>query len=98
MGYSFVISTSIRQVKDLELILSVPFTCGSCCCEPTSRSQRSSPYKKQTIARLQKQNKSTREIAGTLGAAKSSVCYILRKKDSTGELCNINDLDVHGQQ
>ncbi len=53
VGYSFIISTSIRQVKVLELILSVPFTCGSCCCEPTSRSQRSSPYKKQTIARLQ---------------------------------------------
>ncbi len=35
---------------------------------------------KQTIVRLQKQNKSIREIAGTLGVAKSTVWYILRKK------------------
>ncbi len=42
MGYSFVISTSIKQVKGLELILSVSFAFGSCCCEPTSSSQRSS--------------------------------------------------------
>ncbi len=41
------------------------------------------------IVRLQKQNKSIREIAGTSGAAKSTVWYILRKKDRTGELSNI---------
>ncbi len=35
---------------------------------------------KQTIVRLQKQNKSIREIAGTFGVAKSTVWYILRKK------------------
>ncbi len=45
MGYSFIISTSIKQVKGLELILSVPFAFGSCCCEPTSCGQRISPYK-----------------------------------------------------
>ncbi len=33
---------------------------------------------KKTIFRLQEQNKSIREIAGTLGAAKSTVWYILR--------------------
>ncbi len=33
MGYSFVISTSIKQLKGLELILSVSFAFGSCCCE-----------------------------------------------------------------
>ncbi len=43
VGYSFIISTSIKQVKDLELILSVPFAFWSCCCEPTSCDQRSSP-------------------------------------------------------
>ncbi len=36
---------------------------------------------KQTIVRLQKQNKSITEIAGTLGVAKSTVWYILRKKE-----------------
>ncbi len=34
VGYSFVISTSLKQVKGLELILSVSFAFGSCCCEP----------------------------------------------------------------
>ncbi len=43
---------------------------------------------KQTIVRLQKQNKSIRGIAGTLGVAKSTVWYILRKK-CTDELSNI---------
>ncbi len=41
------------------------------------------------IVRLQKQNRSIRERAGTLGAAKSTVWYILRIKDRTGELRNI---------
>ncbi len=40
---------------------------------------------KQTIVRLQKQNKSIREIAGTFGVAKSTVWYILRTKECTGE-------------
>ncbi len=45
---------------------------------------------KQTIVRLQKQNKSIREIAKTLGVAKSSVSYILRiKKERTAEFSNI---------
>ncbi len=47
---------------------------------------------KQKIVRLQKQNKSWKyqeEIAGTLGAAKSTVWYIPRKQECTGELRNI---------
>ncbi len=44
---------------------------------------------KQTIVRLQKQNKSIREIAGTFGVAKSTVWCILRKRESTSELSNI---------
>ncbi len=44
---------------------------------------------KQTFVRLQKQNKSIGEIAGTLRVAKSTVWYILRKKERTGELSNI---------
>ncbi len=38
-------STSIKQVKSLELILSVPFAFGSSCCEPTLCGQMISPYK-----------------------------------------------------
>ncbi len=45
---------------------------------------------KQTIVRFQNQNKSITEIAVTLGVAKSTVWYILRKKtECTGELSNI---------
>ncbi len=45
---------------------------------------------KQTIVRFQNQNKSITEIAVTLGVAKSTVWYILRKKtECTGELGNI---------
>ncbi len=43
----------------------------------------------ETVVSLQKQNKSIREIAGTLGVAKSIVWYILRKKECAGELSNI---------
>ncbi len=43
----------------------------------------------ETIFKLQNQNKSTREIAGTLRVAKSTVWYILRKKEHTSELSNI---------
>ncbi len=44
---------------------------------------------KQTIVRLQKQNQSIRERSGTFGEAKSTVWYILRKEERTGELNNI---------
>ncbi len=57
VGYSFVISTSIKQINALELIVSVPFAFGSCCCEPTSYGQRNYSVKHATV-RLQKQNKS----------------------------------------
>ncbi len=54
-------------------------------------------HEKQTIVWLQK-HKFIRAIAGALGAAQSSVCYILRKQDRTGELSNIKGLDIHGGQ
>ena len=37
---------------------------------------------------LKNQNKPTREIAKTLGVAKSTVWYILKRKECTGELSN----------
>ncbi len=88
LHYLFIfIHISIKQVKVLEFILSVHlrFAFGSCYCEPTSCSQRSSPCRWNTIVRLQKQIKSIREIAGS----RSTVWYILRKKICTGELSNI---------
>ncbi len=92
VGYSFIISTSIKQVKGLELIQSVPFAFGICCYGHTSCEELSKDLSiqvKQTIVRLQKPNKSIREIAGTSGVAKSTVWYILRKKEHTSELSNI---------
>ncbi len=53
------------------------------------RSKDLSIQEKQTIVRLQEQNKSIRERAGALGDAKSTVWYILRKEECTGELRNI---------
>ena len=76
-GLFFVISSSIKQVKGLELIPGVTFAFGSCCCEPTTCSRRSTqcmrnmPSKAAFI--------SVWEIARTLGVAKSTVWYILRK-------------------
>ena len=51
--------------------------------------QRASLSVKQAIIRLKNQNKPIREIrAKTLGVAKSTVWYILKKRERTGELSN----------
>ena len=50
------------------------------------RSKELSLSVKQAIIRLKKQNKPIREIAKTLGVAKSTVWNILEKKERTGEL------------
>ena len=42
----------------------------------------------QAIIRLKNLNKQIREIAKTLGVAKSTIWYILKKKEHTGELRN----------
>ncbi len=62
VGYSFVISTSIKQAKGLELILSVPFAFGSCCCEPILCGHRISPFKwnRQLLGFKNKTNPSER--------------------------------------
>ncbi|XP_075437068.1 uncharacterized protein LOC142474739 isoform X2 [Ascaphus truei] len=52
------------------------------------RSKELSMQVKQGILKLQKKRKSIREIAGTLGVSKSTVWYILRKQERTGELCS----------
>ncbi len=71
VGYSFIISSSIKQVNGLEL-----FVFGSCCSEPTSCGQRSSPCKRnRQLFGFKNTNSSER-----LGAAQSSVCYIRMKR------------------
>lgn len=52
------------------------------------RSKQLSIEVKQNILRLKKKKKSIREIAELLGVAKSTVGYILRKKEFSGELGN----------
>ncbi len=52
------------------------------------RSKELSLSVKQAIIRLKKQNKPIREIAKTLGMAKTTVWNILKKKERTGELSN----------
>ena len=52
------------------------------------KSKEPSPSVKQAIVRLKHQNKPIREIAETLGAAKSTVWYILKTKECAGELSN----------
>ncbi len=52
------------------------------------RSKERSLSVKQAIIRLKKQNKPIREIAKTLGVAKTTVWNILKKKERTGELSN----------
>ncbi len=52
------------------------------------RSKELSLSVKQAIIRLKKQNKPIREIAKTLGVAKTTVWNILKKKKRTGELSN----------
>lgn len=46
------------------------------------------PIKEATLA-LKRENKSLREIARALGVAKSTIWYILKKKECTGKICNI---------
>ena len=52
------------------------------------RSKELSLSVKQAIIRLKNQNKPIREIAKTLGVAKSTVWNILKKKERTSELSN----------
>ncbi len=52
------------------------------------RSKELSLSVKQAIIRLKKQNKPIREIAKTLGVAKTTVWNILKKKERTGALSN----------
>ena len=56
---------------------------------------------KQAILKLPKQKKPIREIDTILGVAKSTVWYILRKKERKEALVNSptqKDLDVHRRQ
>ncbi len=64
VSYSFLIFVSIKRVKVLEIIPCMPFEFRSYYSEPTSRGQRElSMQVKQTIVRLQNQNKSIREMS-----------------------------------
>jgi len=83
----FIISTSIKQVKGLELILSVPFALEAVAVN--SRCAVKGALRAGETDNLGFKNKTNPEIAGKLRVDKSTVWYILRKKKCTGELNNI---------
>ncbi len=60
------------------------------------RSKELSLSVKQAIIRLKKQNKPIREIAKTLGVAKTTVWNILKKKERTS--ATPKDPEDHGKQ
>ncbi len=60
--------------------------------------QRAVTISEASHHRLKKQNKPIREIAKTLGVAKTTVWNILKKKERTGELSNTKDPEDHGKQ
>ena len=76
----------IKQIKVLELVLTVELAFGSCLTEATSMKSKDILIQgKETFIRLKKQNKSTGQRAKTLGVAKAITCYIK------------NDLEGHGR-
>ncbi len=78
-----------EQIKGPEFISSVLFAFGICCCQLSRWDPKSCHYQwtKPSLG-WKKQNKPIREIAKTLGVAKTTVCNILKKKERTGELSN----------
>ncbi len=78
-----------EQIKGPEFISSVLFAFGICCCQLSRWDPKSCHYQwsKPSLG-WKKQNKPIREIAKTLGVAKTTVWNILKKKEPTGELSN----------
>ncbi len=84
---------SLSQLKWADKRSRVNFKCAICIWNlllstVKMRSKELSLSVKQAIIRLKKQNKPIREIAKTLGVAKTTVWNILKKKERTGELSN----------
>ena len=81
---------SLSRLQRADKRSRVNFKCafGICCCQLNMRSKELSLSVKQAIIRLKNQNKPIREIAKTLGVAKSTVWNILKKKERTSELSN----------
>ncbi len=78
-----------EQIKGPEFISSVLFAFGICCCQLSRWDPKSCHYQWSKPS-LGWKNKTThqREIAKTLGVAKTTVWNILKKKERTGELSN----------
>lgn len=84
---------SLSHLQGADKRFRVHFKCAICIWKLllstlNMRSKELSLSVKQAIIRLKKQNKPIREIAKTLGVAKSTVWNILKKKERTGELSN----------
>ncbi len=88
-----VLFSSLSQLQWADKRSRVHFKCAICIWNlllstVKMRSKELSLSVKQAIIRLKKQNKPIREIAKTLGVAKTTVWNILKKKERTGELSN----------
>ncbi len=88
-----VLFPSLSQLQWADKRSRVHFKCAICIWNlllstVKMRSKELSLSVKQAIIRLKKQNKPIREIAKTLGVAKTTVWNILKKKERTGELSN----------
>uniref|UniRef100_A0A8C5P8K5 Transposase n=1 Tax=Leptobrachium leishanense TaxID=445787 RepID=A0A8C5P8K5_9ANUR len=86
---------SLPQLQCADKRSTVHFKCAICIWNLLlstlkMRSKELSLSVKQAIIRLKKQNKPIREIARTLGVAKTTVWNTLKKKERTGELSNTN--------
>ncbi len=84
---------SLSQLKWADKRSRVHFKCAICIWNlllstVKMRSKELSLSVKQAIIRLKKLNKPIREIAKTLGVAKTTVWNILKKKERTSELSN----------
>ncbi len=84
---------SLSQLQWADKSSRVHFKCaiafGICCCQLSRWDPKSCHYQwsKPSLG-WKKQNKPIREIAKTLGVAKTTVWNILKKKERTGELSN----------
>lgn len=91
-GTMFFCEKLLRK-KGLELTLSVETACGNCLLELNMQSKEVS---NQSIIRLKERIADLPKRS--LGMVKSTIWYILKNKECTGELSNAKSSRNHGRQ
>ncbi len=87
-----------EQIKGPEFISSVLFALESVAVNCQDEIQRAVTISEQAIIRLKKQNKPIREIAKTLGVAKTTVWNILKRRNAPVSSATPKDPEDHGKQ